>query len=70
MDKIKSMCERRRMIAPEQDRLWTYQFMVDTLDLYSKVFNSLDTISRLFRIIDHNRDDLESTQAAVRITQA
>ena len=32
MNRVKSMCERRRMVTSEGDRLCTYPFMIDTLD--------------------------------------
>ena len=70
MDEVKIMCERRRLATPEEERLCTHEFMIDMLDQYARLFNSLDTTFGYLRIIDPNEEELINTAAAVRITKA
>ena len=69
MGNIKTVCERRQLVAPEQERSCTYQFMAEKLNVYSNLFNSLDATFGFLRIIHPNEEELMMTKSAVRITR-
>ena len=67
MGEIKTMCDKRQLVVPEQEQLCTYRFMAEQLNDYSNLFNSLDAMFDFLRIIHLNEEELLMTKSAVRI---